>query len=81
MTGCIVMADSAAIIVAEGGPKAQKKYAHIVLNRIQWKAEAADDNIERYKLISSLKSSFLKTYVLNLPCLDFCQPFYISTLT
>ena len=47
MTGCLVIIGSAAIIVVEGGPKAQKKYAHIVLNRIQWDLAADDENVER----------------------------------
>lgn len=42
MTGAAVVTDTAAIIIAEGGPKAQKKYAKVVLERIDWNPEADD---------------------------------------
>lgn len=52
MTGCAILTDSKAVIVVEGGPKAQKKYAHILLNRIKWDAANVDDeNNERYALL------------------------------
>ena len=48
MTGCAILADSKAVIVVEGGPKSQKKYAHIVLNRIRWEpANVGDESNER----------------------------------
>lgn len=46
MTGCAVLTDSKALIVVEGGPKAQKKYAHIVLNRIKWEPPDVEDETE-----------------------------------
>lgn len=49
MTGCAILTGSLAVIVVEGGAKAQKKYAHIVLNRIKWDAPAEDEDDERYK--------------------------------
>lgn len=36
MTGCAVITDAVSVIIVEGGHKAQKKYAHIVQNRIKW---------------------------------------------
>lgn len=43
MTGCAVITDKVTVIVVEGGSKAQKKYAHIVQNRIKWVAEDEED--------------------------------------
>ena len=42
MTGCAVITDAASIVIVEGGQKAQKKYSHLMLNRIKWN-DAADD--------------------------------------
>ena len=42
MTGCAVISDAASIVIVEGGQKAQKKYSHLMLNRIKWN-DAADD--------------------------------------
>lgn len=36
MTGRAVVTDAASIIIVEGGHKSQKKYAHVLLNRIKW---------------------------------------------
>lgn len=47
MTGCAVMTGSAAVIVVEGGPKSQKKYSHIMLNRIKWELTTDDEDVER----------------------------------
>ena len=46
MTGCAVVTDKAAVIVIEGGAKAQKKFSHLVLHRIKWNpdTEEEDDN-------------------------------------
>jgi hypothetical protein len=46
MTGCAVITDIVTVIVVEGGLKAQKKYAHIVQNRIKWD-HVEDANEER----------------------------------
>lgn len=43
MTGCAVLTDALAVIVVEGGYKAQKKYAHIVLNRIRWEQAGGNE--------------------------------------
>ena len=50
MTGCAVITDDVSIILVEGGHKAQKKYAHIVQNRIKWNDALEDEddtNIDR----------------------------------
>ena len=38
MTGCGVVGERFAVVVAEGGPKAHKKYAKLLLHRIDWAA-------------------------------------------
>ena len=38
MTGCAVITDGIAAVVAEGGPKALKRYAKVMLQRINWAA-------------------------------------------
>lgn len=49
MTGCALITDTVSVIIVEGGPKAQKKYEKVVLNRIKWNADAEDDDDdERY---------------------------------
>ena len=54
LTGCAVrVKDSFAVIVAEGGPKALKKFDKLMLKRIKWhvtvegeKARAAGEEVE-----------------------------------
>lgn len=46
MTGCAIVTDTTAVVVVEGGPKAQKKYAHIMLNRIKWNPDADEEEGE-----------------------------------
>ena len=46
MTGCAVITDTVAVIVVEGGAKAQKKYAHVVQNRIKWAPDEEEDTTE-----------------------------------
>ncbi|CAF4301316.1 unnamed protein product, partial [Rotaria magnacalcarata] len=36
MTGCVVLCKDINIIVVEGGPKQQKKFRRLMLNRIKW---------------------------------------------
>ncbi len=43
LTGCAVVTDGMALVVAEGGAKAQKKYAKLLLHRIDWAAGRDDD--------------------------------------
>lgn len=43
LTGIAVASDGMAVVVAEGGAKAQKKYAKLLLHRIAWAAGREDD--------------------------------------
>jgi U4/U6 small nuclear ribonucleoprotein PRP3 len=36
MTGCAVITDDMALVVVEGGQKAQKRYNKLMLRRINW---------------------------------------------
>lgn len=41
MTGVIVLYRNVNVIVVEGGPKQQKKFKNLMLNRIKWADEQA----------------------------------------
>ncbi|XP_064463829.1 U4/U6 small nuclear ribonucleoprotein Prp3-like isoform X2 [Ornithodoros turicata] len=41
LTGCVVLYKNVNIIVVEGGPKQQKKYRRLMLNRIKWSEDQA----------------------------------------
>lgn len=43
MTGAVVMYKECNVIVVEGGPKQQKKYRRLVLNRIKWDEDMVSD--------------------------------------
>ena len=43
MTGCIVTYEDVNVVVVEGGPKQQKKYKQLMLNRIKWDEEVYKD--------------------------------------
>ena len=43
MSGCLLITDDFAIVITEGARKAQKRYAHLLLNRINWNPAAEDD--------------------------------------
>lgn len=44
MTGCIMITDSISVIVAEGAPRAQKKYGRLLLERMKWNPDAEDED-------------------------------------
>ena len=46
MTGAAVVGPAFALVVAEGGPKAHKKYAKLLLHRIDWGASAEGEGEE-----------------------------------
>ena len=58
LSGCAVITDSIAVIVVEGGTKAQKKYAHIVQKRIKWIPEEEED-IDDDRLVALRSSTVL----------------------
>ena len=43
MTGCMVIYEDVNVVVVEGGPKQQKKYKQLMLNRIKWDDETYKD--------------------------------------
>lgn len=43
MTGCVVLYEDVNVVVVEGGPKQQKKYRQLMLNRIKWDEEIYKD--------------------------------------
>ncbi|CAG9826860.1 unnamed protein product [Diabrotica balteata] len=43
MTGCVVMYPDCCVVVVEGGPKQQKKYKRLMLNRIKWEEDLVKD--------------------------------------
>ena len=43
MTGCVVLFDDINVVVVEGGPKQQKKYRQLMVNRIKWDEETYTD--------------------------------------
>ena len=43
MTGCVVLYEDVNVVVVEGGPKQQKKYRQLMLNRIKWSEEDYKD--------------------------------------
>ena len=43
MTGCMVLYEDVNVVVVEGGPKQQKKYKQLMLNRIKWAEESYKD--------------------------------------
>lgn len=43
MTGCVVLYEDVNVIVVEGGPKQQKKYKQLMLNRIKWDEDILKD--------------------------------------
>jgi len=58
MTGCAVITDTVTVILVEGGLKAQKKYAHVVQNRIKWVQDDEEDANEG-RLVSYLTDCIL----------------------
>lgn len=42
MTGCAVITDTMALVIVEGGEKAQKRYNKLMLRRINWQ-QGRDD--------------------------------------
>ena len=44
MTGCAIITDAITVVVAEGGPKAQKRYRKLLLERIKWNAVPDDED-------------------------------------
>ncbi|KAK9856079.1 hypothetical protein WJX84_004285 [Apatococcus fuscideae] len=44
MTGCAIITDAITVVVAEGGPKAQKRYKKLLLERIKWNAVPDDED-------------------------------------
>jgi hypothetical protein len=42
MTGCLIKTEGVSVVVVEGGPKAQKRYSKVLLQRIDWGAVAED---------------------------------------
>ncbi|XP_028391992.1 U4/U6 small nuclear ribonucleoprotein Prp3-like [Dendronephthya gigantea] len=52
MTGCVVLIRDMNLVVVEGGPKAQKKFRRLMLNRIKWSEDSkkranSDDEDEK----------------------------------
>ena len=43
LTGCAIVADAFSLVVAEGGPKSQKRYQKLMLQRIDWGAAEEGD--------------------------------------
>uniref|UniRef100_A0A1B6FIF4 Small nuclear ribonucleoprotein Prp3 C-terminal domain-containing protein n=1 Tax=Cuerna arida TaxID=1464854 RepID=A0A1B6FIF4_9HEMI len=43
MTGCVVLYPDCCVVVVEGGPKQQKKYKRLMLNRIKWDEDLVRD--------------------------------------
>lgn len=43
MTGCAVISPERAVVVAEGSAKAQKRYAKLLLQRIDWNEHRDDE--------------------------------------
>lgn len=43
MTGCVMLYPDCCVIVVEGGPKQQKKYKRLMLNRIKWDEDSVKD--------------------------------------
>ena len=43
MTGTVLLYQDVNIVVVEGGPKQQKKYKQLMLNRIKWSEETYSD--------------------------------------
>ena len=50
MTGAVILNKECSIVVAEGGPKSQRKFKRLLLNRIKW----AEDTIEYDDVSKSL---------------------------
>ncbi|CAM6115815.1 unnamed protein product [Calypogeia fissa] len=46
LTGCVVISDPMTIVVVEGGSKAIKRYAKLMLRRIKWATAVKDDENE-----------------------------------
>ncbi len=60
MTGCAIITDAITVVVAEGGPKAQKRYKKLLLDRIKWDAVPDDDEDEAVtaaRCVSSFRTS------------------------
>jgi U4/U6 small nuclear ribonucleoprotein PRP3 len=43
MTGCVILYEDVNVVVVEGGPKQQKKYKQLMMNRIKWDEEFIKD--------------------------------------
>ncbi|XP_023021766.2 pre-mRNA processing factor 3 [Leptinotarsa decemlineata] len=43
MTGCVILYPDCCVVVVEGGPKQQKKYKRLMLNRIKWEEDMVKD--------------------------------------
>ncbi|ENN82859.1 hypothetical protein HUJ04_010091 [Dendroctonus ponderosae] len=43
MSGCVVLYPDCCVVVVEGGPKQQKKYKRLMLNRIKWEEDIVKD--------------------------------------
>ncbi|XP_018561348.1 U4/U6 small nuclear ribonucleoprotein Prp3 [Anoplophora glabripennis] len=43
MTGCVVLYPDCCVVVVEGGPKQQKRYKRLMLNRIKWEEDVVKD--------------------------------------
>lgn len=43
MSGCVVLYPDCCVVVVEGGPKQQKKYKRLMLNRVKWEEDIVKD--------------------------------------
>ena len=43
MTGCVVLYPDCCVVVVEGGPKQQRKFKRLMLNRIKWDEDSVRD--------------------------------------
>lgn len=43
MTGCVMLYPDCCVVVVEGGPKQQKRYKRLMLNRIKWEEDMVKD--------------------------------------
>merc|ERR1712020_62806 len=49
MTGCVVLYEDVNVVVVEGGPKQQKKYKQLMLNRIKWEEDVIKEKRQKDK--------------------------------
>ena len=64
MTGCVVLYEDVNVVVVEGGPKQQKKYKQLMLNRIKWEEDVIKEKDLQEGIAGNVEANMVNSCVL-----------------